>query len=115
MENIVFLLQPSVHISGHPELFEGTIAYRTRKKFIALPNSIEVPVSFLDVARNDTNLQISKSSNLKNMTLTYILIGLNVAISLYAWKSPDFMQAWVFHPYTVKRNNQWYRFLTSGF
>ena len=49
------------------------------------------------------------------MSLTFILIGLNVAISLYAWKSPEFMQRWVFHPVSVKRNNQWYRFLTSGF
>lgn len=49
------------------------------------------------------------------MSLTFALIAFNVVISLYAWRNQDFMQSWVFHPYTVKRQNQWYRFLTSGF
>jgi membrane associated rhomboid family serine protease len=49
------------------------------------------------------------------MSLTFALIAFNVVITLYAWRNQDFLQSWVFHPYSVKRNNQWYRFLTSGF
>jgi membrane associated rhomboid family serine protease len=44
-----------------------------------------------------------------------ILIGLTVAISVYAWSNRDLMEAWIMEPYVMARNGQWYRFLTSGF
>jgi membrane associated rhomboid family serine protease len=59
-----------------------------------------------------SNFQIYKS---ENMSLTFALIAFNVVITLYAWRNQDFLESWVFHPYSVKRNYQWYRFLTSGF
>jgi len=45
-----------------------------------------------------------------------ILLGLTVAISVYAWSNDELMDSWILHPYRMARDNgQWYRFLTSGF
>ena len=49
------------------------------------------------------------------MTLTYIFIGITVAISLYAWNNADIMNKWIMNPYSVQKYKQYYRFLTSGF
>ncbi|MCP2042965.1 rhomboid family intramembrane serine protease [Pontibacter sp. HSC-36F09] len=49
------------------------------------------------------------------MSVTVILIIITVGISLYAWKNHELMQNWIFHPYSVARDNSWHRFLTSGF
>jgi membrane associated rhomboid family serine protease len=49
------------------------------------------------------------------MTLTYIFIGITVAISLYAWNNQDIMNKWIMNPYAVQRYKEYYRFLSSGF
>jgi membrane associated rhomboid family serine protease len=49
------------------------------------------------------------------MTLTYIFIGITVAISLYAWNNQDIMNKWIMNPYAVQKYNEYYRFLSSGF
>lgn len=49
------------------------------------------------------------------MSVTIILIIITVGISWYAWKNHELMQNWIFHPYSVARDNSWHRFLTSGF
>ena len=46
---------------------------------------------------------------------TMVLAVLTAGISLYAWSKPEFLDSWILDPYRVKRNNDWYRFLTSGF
>ena len=44
-----------------------------------------------------------------------ILIGLTVAISVYAWSKDEVMNAWIMDPYRMARSGgQWYRLLTSG-
>ena len=46
----------------------------------------------------------------------FILIGLTVLISAYAWSNDGLMQAWILRPYIMARDRgQWYRFVTSGF
>ncbi|MCW3091389.1 MAG: Rhomboid family protein [Ferruginibacter sp.] len=47
--------------------------------------------------------------------ITYSLIAINVIISLIGFSNPDFMDKAIMWPYRVKRENQYYRFLTSGF
>lgn len=47
--------------------------------------------------------------------LTTILIIANVAASFYAWNNPAIMSNWMMNPYQIKRKNEYYRFLTSGF
>lgn len=44
-----------------------------------------------------------------------ILIGLTVAISVYAWSNRELLEAWIMAPYLMARQGQWYRLLTSGF
>ena len=45
-----------------------------------------------------------------------ILIGLTVAISVYAWSNNELMERWIMQPYVIARSEgQWYRLLTSGF
>ncbi|MDO7848884.1 rhomboid family intramembrane serine protease [Hymenobacter sp. M29] len=46
----------------------------------------------------------------------YILIGLTVVISIYAWSKQELMDSWIMQPYLMARSSgQWYRLLTSGF
>jgi membrane associated rhomboid family serine protease len=49
------------------------------------------------------------------MSVTIILIVLTVAISYYAMQNADLTHRYIFHPYSVQGNNEWYRFVTSGF
>lgn len=46
---------------------------------------------------------------------TLVLAVLTAGISLYAWSNPEFLDSWILDPYRVKRRNDWYRFITSGF
>jgi membrane associated rhomboid family serine protease len=49
------------------------------------------------------------------MSITLILIILTSGISIYAWSHPDLLDKWIFHPFSIYKKNQWYRFITSGF
>ena len=49
------------------------------------------------------------------MTVTFILIAVNVVASIYAWNRTDKLYAWMLNPYSVVHRNQYYRLLTSGF
>ncbi|NVO31540.1 rhomboid family intramembrane serine protease [Hymenobacter lapidiphilus] len=49
------------------------------------------------------------------ISATLVLAVITVGISLYAWSNPDFLESWILEPYQMKRKNDWYRFLTSGF
>lgn len=49
------------------------------------------------------------------MSITLILIILTAGISFYAWSNQDLIDKWVFHPFSVHKKNEWYRFVTSGF
>ncbi|MBC7409734.1 MAG: rhomboid family intramembrane serine protease, partial [Arcicella sp.] len=35
------------------------------------------------------------------MSLTFIFIGITVAISLYAWNNQSIMNKWIMNPYAV--------------
>lgn len=47
--------------------------------------------------------------------VTLILIVINVAVSFYGFSNPDFVNKTIFWPYGQARQNQQYRFITSGF
>ncbi|RSK37643.1 rhomboid family intramembrane serine protease [Hymenobacter metallilatus] len=49
------------------------------------------------------------------LTPTVLLVASTVGISFYAWSNPTFYDNWILDPYRTKRNNDWYRFITSGF
>jgi len=49
------------------------------------------------------------------MSLTFIFIGITVALSLYAWNNQSIMSKWIMNPYSVQKYQEYYRFLTSGF
>jgi membrane associated rhomboid family serine protease len=49
------------------------------------------------------------------ISVTIVLIVINVAASLYAWNRPDIFQRWLLNPYAVRHRNQYERFITSGF
>ncbi len=49
------------------------------------------------------------------MSLTWILIGINVVLSFYAFNKPDVTRALIMNPYVVNTRGQYYRFITSGF
>ncbi|WP_156126194.1 rhomboid family intramembrane serine protease [Hymenobacter sp. DG25B] len=46
---------------------------------------------------------------------TLVLTLLTAAISVYAWSNHQLLESWILSPYKVKRQSEWYRFLTSGF
>lgn len=47
--------------------------------------------------------------------ITFILIAVNVIVSLIGFSSPDFVNKTIMWPYRIKRENEYYRFITSGF
>lgn len=49
------------------------------------------------------------------MYLTYILMGITVAVSLYALSNRKLLAAFILNPYLVRNRQQYYRFITSGF
>ena len=49
------------------------------------------------------------------MSLTIILIVITALISYQAVQNPSLYEKLVFHPYTIKRQGEWHRFLTHGF
>lgn len=49
------------------------------------------------------------------MALTYWIIGITVAISWYSFDKPQVLTKLLLNPYTVLRNREYYRFITSGF
>lgn len=48
------------------------------------------------------------------MSITYIIIGITVAVSFYAFSNGDIMRKLIMNPYSVERRNEYYRFITSG-
>jgi membrane associated rhomboid family serine protease len=49
------------------------------------------------------------------LSMTLIIIGITVAASFYAWNRADIYEKWMMNPYRIKRNKEFYRFITSGF
>lgn len=49
------------------------------------------------------------------MTITLFFVLATVAASLAAWKNDAMMRKWIFNPYLVASQNEYFRFLTSGF
>jgi membrane associated rhomboid family serine protease len=47
-------------------------------------------------------------------SITLIIVLITAAVSILAFQQPDLMQKLQFNPYTIKRRNQWHRFLTHG-
>ena len=48
------------------------------------------------------------------MSLTLIIIILTGLISFQAFSNPAIQQQLIFHPHTIRRTGQWYRFLSHG-
>lgn len=49
------------------------------------------------------------------MFLTYILLIINVGLSLWAFERPELKSRWMFNPYQVTQRREYYRLITHGF
>jgi membrane associated rhomboid family serine protease len=47
--------------------------------------------------------------------MTILILISTVLISLLAFNNETFLQKQAFHPYVIKRNGEWYRFVSGGF
>ena len=47
--------------------------------------------------------------------VTFFFVFLIGGLSIYAFSNPEIKNKLIFSPYRIKRTNEWYRFLTSGF
>ena len=47
--------------------------------------------------------------------ITYAILILTVAFSLYAMNKPEIKYKYIFHPYSINHSNQHYRFLSHAF
>jgi membrane associated rhomboid family serine protease len=54
-------------------------------------------------------------NDISNYPITIALIAINVIVSLIAMNNQDVLSKTIMWPYGVKRHNQFYRFITSGF
>lgn len=46
---------------------------------------------------------------------TYGIIFITAIVSVIAFSNRSMLEKWMFHPYGVKKNNEYYRFLSHGF
>ena len=49
------------------------------------------------------------------MSLTLYITVITVAISIIAMYNEALMDKLIFNPYTIRNQNEWYRFISSGF
>ena len=49
------------------------------------------------------------------MSITIILIIITSVTSYLAWQKPELQEKLLFHPYSVKHRNEYFRFITGGF
>jgi len=49
------------------------------------------------------------------MSITYIIIGFTVLISLYAMSNPSVIKRLILNPYVAAHRKEYYRFISSGF
>ena len=49
------------------------------------------------------------------LDVTLILIIITAAASFYGWNNTAIQNKWMFNPFAVYHNKQYYRFLSSGF
>lgn len=49
------------------------------------------------------------------MSATLVFVIITVLITINAWNNPGLTNRWIFNPYSVNQNKQYYRFITSGF
>ncbi len=49
------------------------------------------------------------------MSVTLYLVIITIAISWYCWNNPALLEKLLLNPVNVRRRNQYYRFVTSGF
>ncbi|MEO1050307.1 MAG: rhomboid family intramembrane serine protease [Bacteroidota bacterium] len=47
--------------------------------------------------------------------VSFVLLIITIVTSIMAWNNAILMKKWIFNPYIIARNKQYYRFLTSGF
>ncbi|MNJ84931.1 intramembrane serine protease GlpG [compost metagenome] len=61
-------------------------------------------------------LQDTYSSNMEpQIYSTYILLGTMIIMSILGFNNRDFMEKYLFSPYEVKHNREYYRFITHAF
>ncbi len=51
----------------------------------------------------------------RSVVITYILLGITVLVSFYAWNNPTAMASFIMNPYRVHKRKEYYRLITSGF
>ena len=49
------------------------------------------------------------------MSITLLLVVVTIAISIYGFSRPDLMARWMFNPYLIFHNKQYYRFVSHAF
>ena len=49
------------------------------------------------------------------MYISYVIIGITVLVSFYAFQSPTVLSSLMMNPYYTHRHQQYYRFVSSGF
>src|SRR5262245_28366730 len=47
--------------------------------------------------------------------MTTTILAVTLVASVICFQRRDLMDKWMFNPYKIRRRNEWYRFLTSGF
>lgn len=49
------------------------------------------------------------------MSVTILLIIITSVVSYLGWQKPDLQEKLLFHPYSIKHRNEYFRFITGGF
>ncbi|CAN5335961.1 rhomboid family intramembrane serine protease [soil metagenome] len=49
------------------------------------------------------------------MSITFIIIAITVAVTVYTWNQPELQYKLMLNPYSISKKNEYFRFITSGF
>jgi len=50
-----------------------------------------------------------------DLNFSLAIVAITCIVSLRAFKDQTLLRKWIFYPYRVKHNKEYWRFLTSGF
>ena len=72
-------------------------------------------VKMSDSNNTHLNYQRDYKMNSELLSITNIIVAVTCLVSLMLMENRESKSKWIFHPVSVKQNQQWYRFLSSGF
>jgi len=76
-----------------------------------------IPLDATEQYLNEVAILVTRNfiMSLSGIPITYMIMGLTIAISMYAFSNHELMRKLIMNPYIINSRQEYYRFVTSGF